>query len=113
MLTVLERRERREAQGLGGEALSELARRGIMAYAERAILKDKSNASWRMGHGSPAAYELLTGLWSSQANRIRLSLDLIEWFVDYERFVFIPSAPRKRHWLMIGQALNPLEFAII
>jgi len=113
VLTILERRERREGQGLGGEALSELARRGIMAYAERAILKDKSSTSWRMGHGSPAPYELLTGLWSSQASRIRLSLDLIEWFVDHERFVFIPSAPRKRHWLMIGQALNPLEFAII
>jgi hypothetical protein len=113
VLTVLERRERREAQGVGVEALSELARRGIMAYAERAILKDKSGASWRMGHGSPAPYELLTGLWSSQASRIRLSLDLIEWFVDHERFVFVPSAPRKRHWLMIGNALNPLEFAII
>lgn len=113
VLTVLERREQRESQGLGGEVLSELARRGIMAYSERAILKDKSNASWRMGHGSPAPYELLTGLWSSQVNRIRLSLDLINWFVDHKRFVFIPSAPRKRHWLMIGNALNPLEFAII
>jgi hypothetical protein len=113
VLTVLERREQRESQGLGGEVLSELARRGIMAYAERAILKDKSDASWRMGHGSPAPYELLTGLWSSQASKIRLSLDLINWFVDHKRFVFIPSAPRKRHWLMIGNALNPLEFAII
>lgn len=113
VLTVLERREQRESQGLGGEVLSELARRGIMAYAERAILKDKSGASWRMGHGSPAPYELLTGLWSSQASRIRLSLDLINWFVDHKRFVFIPSAPRKRHWLMIGNALNPLEFAIV
>lgn len=113
VLTVLERREHREAQGFGGEVLSELARRGIMAYAERAILKDKSDSSWRMGHGSPAPYELLTGLWSSQASRIRVSLDLIEWFVNHERFVFVPSAPRKRHWLMIGNALNPLEFAIV
>jgi hypothetical protein len=66
-----------------------------------------------MGHGSPAPYELLTGLWSSQADRIRMSIDLIQWFVDYKKFVFIPSAPRKRHWLMIGNALKPLEFAII
>jgi hypothetical protein len=113
VLTILQRRERRESQGFGGEVLSELARRGIMAFAERAILKDKSNAIWRMGHGSPAPYELLTGLWSSQANRIKLSLDLIEWFSNYGRFVFVPSAPRKRHWLMIGNALNPLEFAIL
>lgn len=114
VLTVLERRERREAQGLEGDSLSELARRGIMAYAERAILKDKSQAQWRMGHGSPAPYELLTGLWSSQRDRIRVSLDLIKWYVlEHKRFVFVPSAPRKRHLIMIGNALHPLEFAVI
>jgi hypothetical protein len=113
VLSVLERRERREAQGQGGDQMSELARRGIMAYAERAILKDKSQANWRMGHGSPAPYELLTGLWSSQAYRIKISLDLIKWYVNFGRFVFVPSAPRRRHLLMIGNALNPLEFAIV
>jgi len=114
VLDVLERREKREAQGLGGDSLSELARRGIMAYAERAILAQKSDAPWRMGHGNPAPYELLTGLWSSQRDRIELSLDLIRWYVlEHKRFVFIPSAPRKRHWLTIGNALNPLEFAIV
>lgn len=115
VLTVLSRRERRENQGQASvSSLSELARRGIMAYAERAILKDKSTSSWRMGHGSPAPYELLTGLWASQRDRIRKSLDLIEWYVDeHKRFVFVPSAPRKRHLLMIGNALRPLEYAII
>lgn len=113
VLSVLERREKREAQGFGEEPISDLARRGIMTYAERKILKEKSTASWRMGHGSPAPYELLTGLWSSQYDRIRLSVDLIEWYVNYQRFVFVPSAPRKRHWLTIGNALNPMEFAII
>ena len=113
VLTVLERREKRESQGQGADGVSELARRGIMAYAERAILKDKSAAAWRMGHGSPAPYELLTGLWSSQVERINVCLDLIRWYVDYKRFVFVPSAPRKRHWLTIGNALNPMEFAII
>jgi hypothetical protein len=114
VLSVLERREKREAQGLGGERLSELARRGIMAYAERAVLREKSDAQWRMGHGSPAPYELLTGLWASREESIRFSLDLIEWFVlEHRRFVFVPSAPRKRHLLTVGHALNPLEFAII
>jgi hypothetical protein len=113
VLSVLERREKRESQGLGSEPISDLARRGIMTYAERKILKEKSNALWRMGHGNPAPYELLTGLWSSQYDRIKLSLDLIEWYVNYKRFVFVPSAPRKRHWLTIGNALNPMEFAVI
>ena len=112
-LAVLERRESREAQGVGGDSMSELARRGIMAYAERAILKDKSDALWRMGHGNPAPYELLTGLWASQGWRMRRSLDLIQWYADYKRFVFIPSAPRKRHLLTIGNALNPLEYVIL
>lgn len=113
VVTVLERRERREGQGQGADAISELARRGIMAYAERAILKDKSSAAWRMGHGSPAPYELLTGLWASHNDKLQVSLDLIGWYVQHKRFVFVPSAPRKRHWLMIGNALNPLEFTIV
>lgn len=114
VLTVLERREKREGQGLGGDSLSDLARRGIMTYAERAILKDKSQASWRLGHGSPVPYELITGLWASQASRIKVSLDLIRWYaLQHKRFVFVPSAPRKRHWLMIGNALRPMEYAIV
>ena len=114
VMTVLERREKREGQGLAGDSLSELARRGIMTYAERAILKEKSQAVWRLGHGSPIPYELITGLWASQAERIRVSLDLIRWYVlDQKRFIFVPSAPRKRHWLMIGNALRPLEYAVV
>jgi hypothetical protein len=114
VLSVLERREKREAQGQGGDRLSELARRGIMAYAERAVLREKSDAQWRMGHGSPAPYEILTGLWSSHVDSINVSLDLIRWFVEeHKRFIFVPSAPRKRHFLTVGHALNPLEFAIV
>ena len=113
VLTVLERREKREGQGLDGEKLSELARRGIMTFAERAILKDKSQALWRMGHGNLVAYELITGLWASKKERFQLSLDLIDWFVNYKKFVFIPSAPRKRHWLMMGNALKPMEYAVV
>lgn len=112
-LAILEKRESRESQGIGDDSMSELARRGIMAYAERAILKDKSTALWRMGHGSPAPYELLTGLWASQGWRMRKAIDLIKWYTQYKRFVFIPSAPRKRHWLTIGNALKPMEYVIL
>jgi hypothetical protein len=114
VLAVLGRREKREGQAQDGDSLSELARRGIMTYAERAVLREKSKASWRMGHGSPAPYELLTGLWSSQRERIRISLDLIRWYaLEHKRFLFVPSAPRKRHLLMLGNALRPMEFAIL
>lgn len=112
-LALLERREKREAQGSGADNMSELTRRGVMAYAERSILKDKSAAPWRMGHGSPAPFELLSGLWSSNRARLQVALDLIDWYVAYKKFVFVPSAPRRRHWLTIGNALNPMEFAIL
>jgi len=55
-LALIERRQRRggidqpDRQG----NLSELFRRGIMSYAERAVLLDRSTAPWRMGHGQPA-----------------------------------------------------------
>jgi hypothetical protein len=114
VLSVLERRQKREAQGQDDDkSLSQLARRGIMAYAERAILREKSKAVWRMGHGSPAPYELLTGLWASKGERLEISVELIRWYAEHKKFVFVPSAPRKRHWLMIGNALRPLEFAIV
>jgi hypothetical protein len=114
VLTLLERRQKREGQSLSGDGLSELATRGIMTYAERAILRDKSIASWRMGHGSPIPYELLTGFWASNIGGITTSIDLIRWYVhQHQRFVFVPSAPRKRHLLMIGNALRPLEYAIV
>jgi hypothetical protein len=114
VLDLLHRRERREAQGIEeGNPLSELAGRGIMTWAERAILRERSNAPWRMGHGHPAPYDLLTNLWSSNIESIRIPLDLIRWYVTHQRFVFVPSAPRKRHWLTLGYALRPLEFLIL
>ena len=113
VFAVLDRREKRENQGGENESPSELARRGIMTFGERRVLKEKSQAQWRMGHGNLAPFEILTGFWASQGERMRLSLNLISWYIEHKRFVFIPSAPRKRHLLMIGNALRPLEFAII
>lgn len=114
VLAVLERREKREAQGYEGNDLSDLARRGLMTYLERAVLREKASSNWRMGHGSVAPYEILTGLWSSQRQAIRRSLEVIRWYVlEHKRFVFVPSAPRKKHWLTIGNALRPLEYAIV
>ncbi len=112
-LMLLDRRQRHEGPGAGGNRLSNLARRGIMTYAERAILLRHSQARWRMGHGSPVPLELLSGLWAAHPDRLQLSLDLIAELVAYRRFVFVPSAPAARERLTIGHALNPLEFAIL
>ena len=114
VLTLLDRREKRESVGQEGDQLSELAKRGIMTYAERAILRERSTALWRMGHGSPAPYEILTGLWASKKERIQVSIELIDWYVNQlKRFVFVPSAPRRRELLTLGDALLPMEYAVI
>ncbi|PYS93965.1 MAG: hypothetical protein DMF64_02970 [Acidobacteria bacterium] len=114
VLDLLHRRQKRGSQGQEeGEQISELAGRGIMTWAERAILRERSTALWRMGHGHPVPYELLTNLWSSSTASLSIPLELIEWYVAHKRFVFVPSAPSKRHWLTLGYALRPLEFLIV
>jgi len=92
--------------------LSELARRGIMTYAERAILARKAQAPWRVGHGNPTPYELLTG--SGSMKLLEKSLDAMrELILQHRKVLFVPSAPTDRNWLTLGQALAPLEYAII
>jgi hypothetical protein len=111
-LDLLERRSRR-----GGfhptprDALSELARRALMSYGERAVLLRHAKAEWRMGHGSPAPMELIGARFPDLViESIKIIRDLI---LDRRKFVFIASEPDDRMLLTIGQALRPLEFAIV
>lgn len=113
-LEMLERRQRRAGFDMSSrrDTLSDLGRRGIMTYAERAVLLHKSDAPWRMGHGNPTPYELLTG--SGMRELLESSLDLLHDLVEgHRRFVFVPSAPAARALLTIGNALRPLEYAIV
>ena len=114
VLAVLERRKERSGFETASrrDILSDLARRGITAYAERAVLLRKSVAPWRIGHGNPAPYELLTG--SGMKELLEASLGLLtDLVLGHRRFVFVPSAPANRVLLTIGDALRPLEFAIV
>jgi hypothetical protein len=111
---LMDRREQRAGidQESQKDRLSELLRRGIMTHAERAVLLKRSNAPWRMGHGQPAPYELLTG--SGSMDLLRKSLDVLgELLLGHKRFVFVPSAPSEGVLLTIGHALQPLEFAVV
>ena len=113
-LDLLERRRQRTGYEQEGQRdrLTSLGRRGIMAYAERAVLLKRSAAPWRMGHGNPAAYEILTG--SGMVELAEHGLDVLEELVlHHQRFVFVPSAPSNRMLLTIGNALRPLEYAIV
>jgi hypothetical protein len=114
MVELLRRRDSRGGlnQPSARDTLTELARRGIMAYAERAILLRRSEAVWRMGHGNPAPYELITG--SGNLDLMIESTKLIRELVEqHQKFVFVASEPSDRVLLTIGQALRPLEFAIV
>jgi hypothetical protein len=110
---LLGRRKDRAATGVADkrDTLSELARRGIMTYAERATLLQRSAAAWRMGHGNIAPYELLTG--SGNMALLAASLNVLRDLVTYQKFVFVPSSIKDRLLLTIGHALGPLEYAVI
>ena len=93
------------------DGLPELGRRGVTSYAERAVLTRMSQAPWRMGRGSPAPYELLTG--AGAMDLVDPALDILqELLIGHRRFVFVPTRG-DRALLTIGQALAPLEFAVV
>lgn len=110
---LLVQRKNRSATGVADkrDTLSELARRGIMTYAERATLLWRSQAKWRMGHGNIAPYELLTG--SGNMALLDEALKVLRELVAFRRFVFVPSSIKDRLLLTIGDALGPLEYAVI
>jgi hypothetical protein len=114
LVTMLDRRRARPGLEANDQhdALSELSRRGILAYAERAVLARESAAIWRMGHGTPMPVELLSGSGSMELFEagMRVLRELVE---GHRRFLFVQSSPRERDWLTIGQALEPFQFAIL
>jgi hypothetical protein len=91
---------------------SDLARRGVMAYAERAALVERSTAAWRLGHGNPVSYELLTG--SGSPELMLAGLDILRRLIlDHQKFIYVPSALAERALLTLGDALHPLEYAVV
>jgi len=117
ILQLLEERRNRGTTGPAEETTSAgrsiLAQRGLMAYAERAILMEKATARWRLGHGNPIPYELLTGYWAGREEMARAAIGLFKKIVEYKRFVFVPSATKRRELISIGNGLKPLEYLVI
>ena len=114
MLELLERRGRRAGlnQPDRRDGLSELAQRAVMSYAEAAVLLNESKAVWRMGHGSPAPYQLLSG--AGNADMVIESIKVLRALIEgHKKFVFVASEPGDRALLTFGQALRPLEFVVI
>jgi hypothetical protein len=88
-----------------------------MGYAERAVLLEQSTAPWRLGHGSVAPYELLTGAGVMSRSTMPL-LDatakmLRALVLDHQQFIFVPSVIADRWLMTVGDALRPLEYAVV
>ncbi|RKH57908.1 hypothetical protein [Corallococcus aberystwythensis] len=112
-LSYIEMRQNRSHPGRRGpDSLSRLARRGIRAYAERAILVEKLKAPWRMGQGNPFTQELITG--SGYTGLLKASLGMLERLMnDHPRFVFVSARMEDRGFLTMGHALDAGEFVIL
>lgn len=112
VMELLEERGRRKGglRDSSQDPFSELARRGLMTYAERAVLARRSRAPWRMGHGSPAPLELIGAKFTDLTIE---SIKVIRQLIDHGRFVFVASEPADFALLTIGQGLRPLEYAVI
>lgn len=92
--------------------VSDMLRRGLMANAELAVMARKAETPWRMGHGHPLPKELLTG--AGMPELIELSVPLFrELLLEHKRFVYIPRGSNNRLLQSIGDALLPLEYAIV
>ncbi len=119
VMDLLERRRHRESTDAPAvrDTLGAFTQVGIMAFAERAILLRKSSAPWRMGHGHPVPYELLTGgglTIDGDMPLLRQSMEMWrELLINHKRWVFVTSAPTDRVLLTLGDALGPLEFALV
>ncbi len=101
------RHQRSESDGMG-----EMVQKALLDYGERAILLDHSNACWRMGHGSPITYELLTGgdCLELMVAGTKILRELIE---ARQKFVFVGHEPKDRWLRTIAHALLPKEYAIV
>lgn len=91
--------------------ISDMMRRGVMTFMERKVLGQALTAPWRIGHGNPLAYELLTGAGSVEL--IRLSIPVLRSVIDHRKFLYVSSETSEQHIKTIGDALEPLEYAII
>lgn len=103
--------ERRHERG-PRDNLSMLMRRYIRAYAERAILLDRSQAEWRIGPGNPCSREMLSG--ANYKPLLKASLGVLRRLIrEHKKFVFVPKELDEEGYLTLGGALKAGEYAIL
>jgi hypothetical protein len=110
-IDVLSRRSPDDNTTPKRRAVTEMMRRGVMTLMERQVLGSALTAPWRIGHGHPLPYELLTG--SGNAKLIDLSLPVLKKLLAHKKFVFVPSDTNDDEVKTIGDALEPLGYAVV
>ncbi len=114
-MALLARRGKSDDTGGEGDSgpLNRLVRRTLMEYAERAALANLSTALWRMGHGNPVPSGMLLVTGPGTKDLLNAGMEALrKLLLGHKRFVYVVSEPADRFLLTLGNALNPLEFAI-
>ena len=114
VLAFIQRRARKSRSNENGEmsGISDMMVRAIMGYGERFLLTEKSKKPWRMGHGTPMPYEMMTG--SGSGKIIQASLDLLpKLLAEHKKFVFVPSDTADAEIKTIANSLRPLQYAVL
>ena len=114
LLAFLQQRARSSKPDENGDVagISDMLVRAIMEHGERYLLTERSKKPWRMGHGLPYPYEMMTG--SGSAKIIELSLELLPKLLgEHKKFVFVPSETGDRALRTIANALQPLQYAVL
>ncbi len=94
--------------------LHNLAMSAIKAYAERAILLEKSDSKWLMGIGSPVPNEFMMGFWANREEMKEKSVDLMKRMIlEHQRFVYVQASTRYPELWAFGNALEPFEYLVI
>jgi hypothetical protein len=110
-------RSRRDAAGEFGDdgntiAMSDMMCRALMIYAERAMLADKSQRTWRIGHGGPMPHELIVG--SGRKEMAFASLTMLRrLLLGHQKFIFVPSEINDEAVVTIANCLQPLQYAVL
>lgn len=93
-------------------SISDMLCRALMIYGERAMLAERSNAPWRLGHGGPMPHELIVG--SGRNEMAFASIEMLrKLLLDHKRFIFVPSEISDNAVNTIANALLPLQYAVI
>lgn len=114
VMAFIQQRSRRSHPDADGQlrGIPDMLVRAIMEYGERYLLTERSTKPWRMGHGIPMPYEMMTG--SGSGKIIELSLDLLPKLLgEHKKFLFVPSETTDAAIKTIANALRPLQYAVL